>query len=259
MITVFPVERADLILRNGRLRTAGTYILLGSGKAHVGESRGVARRIRAQLREPSKTFARLCYVITEYKGGFSKQDVVHIQACVDAAIEDTGIVDIVKGQEPWPAEAPPERIAELDRKMPHIIRILRDANCRAVMEGPFLPIGAGGKDNGDMEIWPPGDPPDGEKVWLLEYTDIEARGYNLPDGRFVVLQGSEIRKEQNASIIQKIRTCRMRLLAGDLTEKIPGVSDRERLRKRVIFPSKAIAAKSLSGAHLRTDNWRCSK
>jgi hypothetical protein len=258
LVTVFPVERAELVLRNGRLRTAGAYILLGCGKAHVGESRGVSRRIRAQLREPTKNFTRLCYVITEYKGGFSKQDVVHIQACVDAAIEDAGLVELVKAQEPWPAEATPERIAELDRKLPHIIRLLKDANCIAVMEGVLLPAAAGDdRDNGDMEIWPPGDPPEGEKIWSLEYTDIEARGYRLPDNRFVVLPGSEIRKEENASIIQKIRTRRLRLLAGDLTERMPGISNRERLKMRVVFPSKAIAAKSISGAHLRTDHWRC--
>lgn len=256
-VTAFPIERADDMLRNGRLLTAGAYILLGSGRAHAGESRMVSKRLRRQIHDAAKSFTRFCYVVTELDGVFSKQDVVHLQACLDAAIEDAGIVELVKGQEPWPADLPEWRIAELDRLLPRILRMLGDAGCYAVADRPhwLSDPAADLLDDGDMEIGASPDMRSVEREAVLEYLDFRARGYERVDGSFVVLPGSEIRKEENRSIIQKIRTRRRRLLAGDLTSKIPGVTDRERLNLAVGFPSKAIAAKVLSGAHLRTDNW----
>jgi hypothetical protein len=47
-----------------------------------------------------------------------------------------------------------------------------------------------------------------------------------------------------------------RLLRDDLTSPIAGVTNRLRLNVAVAFPSKAIAAKVLTGVHVGTDRWR---
>lgn len=197
------------------------------------------------------------YAVTSLGPPFSKQDGVHLQTCLDAAIDDAGVVQLVKGQEPWPADLPVERIAELDRIFPRVVRLLEDARCH-VFGGKLKSESddAGMLDDDDMIIPAPLGSTSGRRVCTLEYYDLQARGFLRPDKVFVVLPGSQIRKEQNKSIIKRIRTRRRRLLAGDLTSAVVGANDRESLDVAIGFPSKAIAAKVLTGAHRRTDDWR---
>lgn len=49
---------------------------------------------------------------------------------------------------------------------------------------------------------------------------------------------------------------RQHLIATEAVLPVDGMEDRQRLQMAVAFPSRAIAAKVLSGAHLGSDKWR---
>jgi hypothetical protein len=104
-----------------------------------------------------------------------------------------------------------------------------------------------------MEIGVTVTPPEVEEAELA-YANIWARGYEH-QGRFIVAAGSEMRDSLNASVNGHTRRRRAELLA-QAVEAIPGVEDRRRLRLAVAFPSRAIAAKVLCGAHVGSDKWR---
>jgi hypothetical protein len=97
--------------------------------------------------------------------------------------------------------------------------------------------------------------PIGVEEQELAYGNIWARGYEH-QGRFVVAAGSEMRRLANASANAPTTGRRERLIAAGAAAEVDGLDDRYRLRVAVAFPSKAIAAKVLSGAHLGSDKWR---
>lgn len=65
-----------------------------------------------------------------------------------------------------------------------------------------------------------------------------------------------MRRVANASAIGRPAERRDELIATDAVADIDNVNDRYRLRVAVTFPSKAIAAKVLSGAHVGSNKWR---
>jgi hypothetical protein len=72
----------------------------------------------------------------------------------------------------------------------------------------------------------------------------------------VVAAGSEVRTAVNISVNPILRERRERLQAANAFMPISGVDDRVRLRVAVAFPSMAIAAKVVCGAHVGTAKWR---
>ena len=71
----------------------------------------------------------------------------------------------------------------------------------------------------------------------------------------MVVAGSEMRSIVNPSVNPIIHTRRAELAAADALLAIPGVQDRLRLCVPVWFPSAAIAAKVITGAHVNSSKW----
>jgi hypothetical protein len=115
-----------------------------------------------------------------------------------------------------------------------------------------------GDEDDDMAFGVP-LPPDAIEVDLC-YGALWARGYagkgDPRDQPLVIGAGSLMRTRDNASIIAKIRRRRARLLASDCVMPVPKSDDVVRFVKTVSFPSPAIAAKVLTGAHVGSDKWR---
>jgi len=71
----------------------------------------------------------------------------------------------------------------------------------------------------------------------------------------VVTAGSEVRTLINNSVNPILYTRRHDLAAAGALAEIPGLSDRMRLTVSVWFPSSAIAAKVVTGAHVASNKW----
>jgi hypothetical protein len=109
-------------------------------------------------------------------------------------------------------------------------------------------------DEGPMEIGVTTVPVGVEEL-ALSFCDLWARGYEH-QGRFVVAAGSEMRMVVNPSANEHTVTRRKRLIETDTATEVDGLGDRFRLQVAVAFPSRAIAAKVLCGAHVGSEKWR---
>ena len=90
--------------------------------------------------------------------------------------------------------------------------------------------------------------PLGSAEYELTYDDVWARGYWAGD-LFIVAAGSEVRATTNGSVNAVTRGRRDDLFRAGVLAPIPGVASRRRLIVAVAFPSAAIAAKIVCGAH----------
>jgi hypothetical protein len=111
-----------------------------------------------------------------------------------------------------------------------------------------------GDEDGAMEIGV-STTPIGVEELQLAFADLWARGY-AHQGRFVVAAGSEMRRTPNPSANAPTLARRQHLIDTGAAVPIPGAADRYRLQVAVAFPSLAIAAKVLCGAHVASDKWR---
>jgi hypothetical protein len=109
-------------------------------------------------------------------------------------------------------------------------------------------------DDGPMEIGVTTVPVGVEEL-ALSFCDLWARGYEH-QGRFVVAAGSEMRMVVNPSANEHTVTRRKRLIETGTATEVDGLADRFRLQVAVAFPSRAIAAKVLCGAHVGSEKWR---
>jgi hypothetical protein len=96
--------------------------------------------------------------------------------------------------------------------------------------------------------------PCGAIEFQFSYGDVWGRGYATNDG-FVVMAGSEVRTLVNASVNPILHTRRAALEEAGVLADIPGLLNRKRLLVSVWFPSMAIAAKVLAGAHVASSKW----
>jgi hypothetical protein len=88
----------------------------------------------------------------------------------------------------------------------------------------------------------------------FDYCAIRARGHHSPEG-FVVAQGSEVRNVEMPSLRQSIKTLRADLRAKGIVTPIVGVKDRLRFETAWPFPTAAMAAKFVAGAHVAATRW----
>jgi hypothetical protein len=109
-------------------------------------------------------------------------------------------------------------------------------------------------DDGPMEVGVTTTPV-GVLELTLTYFNLWARGYEH-QGRFVVAAGSEMRRVANASANAHTISRRQRLIELGTATPVDDMDDRLRLQVAVAFPSKAIAAKVICGAHVASDKWR---
>ena len=268
----FPVAHArDLLVAKSSVTAC--YILAGHDTIYLGETNNLYRRLSEHFLDSSKAFAREVFLVTGLGDApFDKTTAVFLQWALDHAAEKAGLVTVLKGVNPRLLDLAPWRRATLDRIVEDALRLLFDAGCRAfhsncasmrpVMPNADLPEqhssdlagdAAEADDTGQMEIGVVATPT-GVPEFELSYGDLWARGYPS-DAGFVVTAGSEVRTLINASVNPILYTRRHDLAAAGVLAEIPGLSDRMRLSVSVWFPSSAIAAKVITGAHVASNKW----
>jgi hypothetical protein len=269
-VTAFPmtmVKNIDL----AKATIAACYLLTDHERVYIGETGNVGRRLSEHAADLSKSFAREAYVISG--GGnaaFDKTAALYLQHRLTRAAEAAGLVQVQKGSSATLLDLPAWRCAPLDRIVEDGKRVLYDAGCRAFDSScasqrpiPKVPITVGlteaaednleADDSGQMEIGVVATPCDAVE-FQFAYGDVWGRGYAANDG-FVVMAGSEVRTLINASVNPILHTRRAALEEASVLADIPGLHDRKRLLVSVWFPSMAIAAKVLAGAHVASTKW----
>ncbi len=278
-VRVFPFAGVAKMAASGVLDTAGAYMLAGTSPAYggaavyPGETGNLGRRLTDHADNETKSFAAEVFAIVSRTGNLNKDDVIHLQNRLMDLVEEAGVARLVKGANPGKAKVTPSRAAELDRMLGQTLPLFVDAGCRFLMPGPQPVAGAlvevvspavaapaaTGEDEdldegGEMEIGVTTVPIDAEEQELA-YGDLWARAYQYKE-RFVVAAGSEMRKYTNPSANSHTVERRNRLIGTGTAVAIDGMDDRYRLQAAVAFPSKAIAAKVLAGAHVGSEKWR---
>ena len=268
----FPMTHARDLLAV-KASVAACYILASHDVVYLGETNNLYRRFLEHLLDTTKSFACEAFVICGLGDApFDKTTAVYLQWALDRAAEKAGLVTVLKGVNPRLLDLPPWRRATLDRIAEDALRMLYDAGCRAFHSNcasmrPVLPNAdlpenhardaagdaAEADDTGQMEIGVMATPL-GVPEFELAYGDLWARGYQSGDG-FVVTAGSEVRTLINPSVNPILYTRRKDLADAGVLVEIPGLSDRMRLTVSVWFPSSAIAAKVITGAHVASNKW----
>jgi hypothetical protein len=247
-----------------RAAVPACYILADHCTAYIGETGNVGRRLSDHARDPAKSFAREVYVISGYEGAwFDTTAAIYLQYRLTMIAEEAALVEIIKGVNPQVLELPRHRRASLDIFVDHGERLLFDSGCRVLRsnfasqrrkaETTDTDMAIGPEETGPMQIGVMGLPALGNELELA-YGDLWARGYPVREG-FVVTAGSEVRGVVNPSVNPILHNRRAELAAAEALTAIPGIQDRLRLRVAVCFPSAAIAAKVLTGAHVSSGKW----
>ena len=271
-VHAFPMAMVRDIVPARAMMTA-CYLLAGIDRLYVGESIRIGRRLYDHAADPGKAFAREVFVITKNEGArpFDIAAALFLQHHFTGAAEQAGLMIMQKGTGA-PALALSRDRAAYFRHMARISeRLLFDAGCRAFhctadrpqiiaadTEPDAVPeIGCAdpnaADEAGPMEIGVLATPA-GAAEHQLAYCGLWARGYPA-DGGFVVTAGSEVRSDINASVNPILRTRRNELEGAGVLADIAGVAERRRLLVSVWFPSPAIAAKVITGAHVASTKW----
>jgi hypothetical protein len=265
MVTAFDYEAMAEVTAHCGLAIPGAYIFRGTSAAHggsaayVGQSFKLRKRLLEHAADASKSFAREVYLISRRGGGLSKKDVEYLEGRLMEAVEEVGADKLVNTAPACATDLDAEREATLDKMLADCWELLFNAGCRSfVMSDAKTGATAKPDDDpdtgGEMEIGVA--VPAGLPEFDLAHGSVWARGL-ANNERLIVLPGSVMRTRHNASIIPKVRERRERLLASGAV--IPtGQDDLVRLVMPVGFPSKAIAGKVLSGAHIGSDRWRAA-
>lgn len=277
-VRTFRFDDIAAVTAGGMLATAGAYILSGPAGVYIGESGNIGRRLQEHALDPSKGFAVEVFVVAGSEHRLDKSASIYLQKRLSDMVEAVGVVRLIKGANPCTVDLPAHRTASLDRMWSDSLPLLFDAGCRCLASVPQARPNAAleescyavaatvttngaddtplddGDDDGTMLIGVTTVPLGVEELELT-YGDLWARGYEH-QGRFVVAAGSEMRTTPNPSANEHTLARRRRLIATEAVLPVEGTEDRQRLQMAVAFPSRAIAAKVLSGAHLGSDKWR---
>ena len=260
-VTAFPFAMVkDLSM--ARAAVPACYLLADHATAYIGETGNVGRRLSDHARDPSKGFAREAYVSSGYEGAwFDTTAAIYLQYRLTQIAERAGLVEVIKGTNPQVLELPSHRRASLDTFVEHGERLLFDAGCRVLRSNfasqrrPSNDVEAPAADDAaPIQIGVIATPALGSELELA-YGDLWARGFHTDDGGFIVLAGSEVRSTVNASAPPIVESRRDELIAAQALVVIPGLADRQRLCVAVRFPSAAIAAKVITGAHVDSSKW----
>lgn len=259
-VHAFPFASAPQLAAAGLLSSPGAYVLCDDRTAYFGESVRPARRLAEHAGDHSKVFSRDVFLVTGCEGSpFDKTILLDLQHRLTNLALDAGIVNVTKGvapAEPYRGDA--DR-ASHDRIAGDALRMLFDAGCRFLRStgdnvalarpepGIQQDDSTDRTDSGPMSIGV-STTPVGAAEFELRYDDLWARGFWHND-HFIVSAGSEVRTTTNGSCDETTRARRDDLFRAGVLEPIPGVESRRRLVVAVAFPSIAIAAKTVSGAH----------
>ena len=138
--------------------------------------------------------------------------------------------------------------------MPNPAPVVVEAAVPLVPEVADATVEEEAEDEGPMEIGVT-VVPIGVEEQSLAFGGLWARGYQYGD-RFIVAAGAEMRREANPSANRHTRDRRARLIKAGAAKPVDDTHDRYRLDVAVAFPSRAIAAKCLAGAHVGSEKWR---
>jgi hypothetical protein len=257
-VHAFAMSELPRLAAAGLLTTPGTYMMTDHRTAYIGESRRPSRRLAEHAADPTKTFARDVFVVDGCDGApFDKLIAVDLQFRLTRRALETDAVTLSKGLNPAEPDLTDDDRATHDRIAADAFRLLHDAGCRIFeragdgasgpTEPPSSDDGADAADAGPMEIGV-STTPIGTDEFELRYAGLWARGYWAGD-HFVVAAGSEVRSRTNDSVNTVTRARREELRKAGVLAEIPAVADRRRLVVAVAFPSTAIAAKVVCGAH----------
>jgi hypothetical protein len=264
-VTAFPMTMVRDIMPARAMMTAA-YVLAGAGRVYIGESTRIGRRLCDHSVDQSKAFAREAFVIT--KCGIDPLHMtaaIYLQAHLTRAAEEARLVTVQKGTGAQALDPSLRQTAPYFQMAKIAERLLFDAGCTAFHgNGAAQPImrpqdvaelaSADAEDDAaPIEIGVVAAPL-GAAEHQLAYADLWARGY-AADGGFVVTAGSEVRRDINPSVNPILYTRRNQLAVAGVLADIPGVDDRFRLTAAVWFPSPAIAAKTITGAHVASNKW----
>jgi len=280
-VHAFPSADLDKVVASGVLNAVGAYALTDKESdthlVYVGESGNVARRLQEHAADASKAWMTEVFVISGLDKRLEKAAAVHFQKRLTEVIEAAGSAEVIKGVTPCTADLPAWRVASLDRMFEGALPLLFDAGCRCIAPPltrnlatpeperlaeeppPLVPeapdvADRDGDDEGPMEIGV-ALAPIGVVEQSLAYAELWARGYEY-DGRFLVVAGSEMRRTATKSANEHTQQRRRRLIEARAARLINEADDCYRLEVAVAFPSRAIAAKVLCGAHVASDKWR---
>jgi hypothetical protein len=265
-VTAFPMTMVREIMPARAMMTA-TYVLAGAGRIYIGESTRIGRRLCDHSVDQSKAFAREVFVIT--KCGIDPLHMtaaIYLQAHLTRAAEEARLVTVQKGTGAQALDPSLRQAAPYFQMAKITERLLFDAGCTAFHSNgaaqPIMrphdvaepaPTADVEDDAAPIEIGVAATPA-GAAEYQLAYAGLWARGYAADDG-FVVTAGSEVRRDINASVNAILHTRRNQLAVAGVLAEIPGVDDRFRLTAAVWFPSSAIAAKTITGAHVASNKW----
>jgi predicted GIY-YIG superfamily endonuclease len=269
-VWAFPFSAIDQFAAK-LMATAAAYILADHRSIYVGESSNVGRRLLEHASDDAKMFAREVFVVSTFDSEwFDKTSAVQLQHRLTHNAKTAGLVEVRLGTNPQDIALPTWLLDSNDSMFDAAPQLLFDAGCRAFHSncdsqrnfpaaGPTsAPSGdadAGeSDDSGLMEIGVTTTPRNVDEYQLV-YFDLWARGYQFGD-RFIVAAGSDFHNVETPSVNEIIKTRRKELLARGVLQTIRGISDRKRSMVAIAFPSMAIAAKVLCGAHVDSSKWQ---
>jgi hypothetical protein len=252
----------------------------GQQQVYVGETGHLVRRLQEHALDASKVWAQEVFALVGRDCRLDKASVIHLQRRLSDTIVQAATAQLIAGVGPCSADLPPWRLASLEQMFESALPLLFDAGCRCVVPAPTAAAAATtdavvpvkevstmGRspqpeavmldeeaDDGPMEVGVTTTPV-GVLELTLTYFNLWARGYEHQN-RFVVAAGSEMRRVANASANAHTISRRQRLIELGTATPVDDMDDRLRLQVAVAFPSKAIAAKVICGAHVASDKWR---
>lgn len=242
------------------------YVLMSHDTAYFGETSNASTRINQHLSDPTKAFARVAYIVTGYPDPWPNKDpAIYLQYHLWNIAQTAGHVNIANDRTPQMPIVDDDKRGELQWLLEYGRQQLFDAGClaldsnfdsqRRVASSTELdddPIGPNDEDPIRIDVV--ATPPAGSEL-ELNYVGLWARGYPTADGGFVVMPGAEMRTPVNGSAHDIIETRRNELRDKKALVPISGIANRERLLVAVWFPSPAIAAKVVTGAHAPARVW----
>lgn len=257
-VTAFPIVMAEQLAGACDLRSA-CYVVAGRGQAFIGESNRAVECVAKYASDPAKTFATEAYLLHErapHSLDWSAR--LHLAHRLTKIAEQTGLITLVNTVEPKVRALPAEYAATLERLVTEARRLLFDAGCRTFNGNGAGWLSAEVENGNDKGL----DEAAVDRLVALtvetelefDYCSIRARGHHSPVG-FVVARGSEVRNVEMPSLRKNIKALRADLRAKGIVTPIVGVKDRLRFETAWPFPTAAVAAKFVAGAHVAATKW----